>query len=99
MAKRRKRVTREGAAVLRPSPGDKQFTVIGVGFDSIGAIRDANWRDNQCRVPDARYFDENPDWVIVSCTITVTLDTDSINAGIAKRDAGNASRAKKVLYG
>lgn len=99
MAKRGLRVTRDGVAVLRPEYGTKNFVVIGVGYDSIGAVRDANWRDNQCRVPDARYYDENPNWVFANVKVSVTADAAAIEAGIAKRDAGNALRAKGVSSG
>jgi hypothetical protein len=99
MVKRGKTACRDGVAVLRPEFGTSGFEIIGVGFDAIGAIRDANWRDNECRVPDARYYDKNPDWIIANCRVRVAVDAASINEGIRKRDAARAARTKAVANG
>lgn len=96
MAKRGKRLSQQGVVVLDPEFGNKNFRIIGVGFDSIGAIRDANWRDNQCRVPDARYFDENPQWVLAKCRLAVHVSAADIAEGMQKRDAANSLRQKAV---
>lgn len=89
-----KRITAKGVAVMRPKIG-RGYEVIGVGFDVLGAIRDANWRDNECRVPDARYLDERPDWITVEAKITVSIDPDAITAGVAKHARFHADRASR----
>ncbi|MEQ7884124.1 hypothetical protein [Xanthomonas hortorum] len=92
-----RRVTRPGKAVMRPAWDGRSFEVIGVGFDAIGAYRDANWAANQCRVPDTESLRENPQWICVDAKITVTVDAAAVDRGVAQRDAYNASQAAKRL--
>lgn len=90
------RITRDGFAVLRPGFLGG-YEVIGVGFDSIGAIRDANWRDNQCSVPDARYFDHRPDWLIVEAKVTVTYTAADRDGARQKNARLLATRAMREI--
>lgn len=84
---------------MRPARDGRGFEVIGVGFDSIGAYRDANWAVNQCRVPDTEALRENPQWICVDARITVTIDSEAIERSVEARDTYNASQTAKRLGG